>query len=598
MKGQKVVKRSKKSSLKKRKTSKKKKIGLMKYIKLAGIVAIPVVLYIAYCIITLPNMKEAINRTRLPATTVLAENGNEVQSFGTVYSEFVPAEDLPQYLVDAIVFTEDKRFYNHFGFDIISFTRAMITNLFAGRYAQGGSTITQQVAKNLFLTNKKTINRKVQELLLAFWLEHKFNKEQILSLYLNRVYFGHGAYGIEAASQKYFQKTSRDVNILESAILAGMLKAPSRYNPIRSKEDSLARANVVLKIMHENNLLSDSDLERVKKMPLGKGKEVKVKNGAYFADWALSEINDHIGEKEADIYAITTLDQDLQEKASKILREEIEKAKDFNVTNGAVLVMDYTGAIKAMAGGIDYFDSQFNRTTQALRQPGSAFKLFVYLTAIQKGFTPDDIISDKPIKIEDWQPKNHDGRVYGDVSLRTAFAQSLNLATVRLAKDIGVSNIIKTAKKSGITTPLDNDLSLALGTSGVKMIDMARAYTSIANGGFSVWPYSVKEIYTNDGFQLYQRNPSEKVRIFTEKEVDYTRKLLREVLKTGTGRYAHFGKEVFGKTGTSQDNRDAWFVGFDENKICVVWVGNDDNSPMQGIYGSGLPARIWKKIMQ
>lgn len=586
---------------KKRKTSKsrkKKKSSLLKYIKLAGILALPILLYIAYCIITLPDMEEAINRTRLPSTTILAENGNEVQSFGTVYSEFVRSEELPQYLVDAIVYTEDKRFYGHFGFDIISFTRAMITNIFAGRYAQGGSTITQQVAKNLFLTNKKTLSRKVQELLLAFWLENKFNKEQILSLYLNRVYFGHGAYGIEAASQKYFQKTSRNVNILESAVLAGMLKAPSRYNPIRSKEDALKRASVVLNIMHENFLLSDSDLQRVKNMPLGKEKETKVKNGAYFADWALSEIRDNIGEQETDIYAITTLDQDLQEKASGILREEIEKAKDFNVTNGAVIVMDYNGAIKAMVGGVNYVDSQFNRATQASRQPGSAFKIFVYLSAIQKGFTPDDIISDKPIKIEDWQPQNHDGKIYGDVSLRTAFSQSLNLATVHLAKDIGINNVITTAKKAGITTFLENDLSISLGTSSVKMIDITRAYASIANGGFSVWPYSVKEVYSNDGFQLYQRNPSEKVRIFTEKEVDYMRKLLREVLKTGTGRYAHYGKEVFGKTGTSQDNRDAWFIGFDENKVCAVWVGNDDNSPMQGIYGSGLPARIWKKIMQ
>ena len=591
-----MVKRTKKR--KNSKSKKKKKSCLFKYIRLAGFVALPMLLYIAYCIITLPDMEEAINRTRLPSTTILAENGNEVQSFGTVYSEFVRSEELPQYLVDAIVFTEDKRFYNHFGFDIISFTRAMITNIFAGRYAQGGSTITQQVAKNLFLTNKKTINRKVQELLLAFWLESKLSKEQILSLYLNRVYFGHGAYGIEAASQKYFQKTSRDVNILESAILAGMLKAPSKYNPIRSKDDALKRANVVLGIMHENLLLSDKDLERVKNMPLGKGKEAKVKNGAYFADWALNEIKNNVGEQETDVYAITTLDQDLQEKASLILREEIEKAKDFNVTNGAVIIMDYHGAIKAMVGGIDYFDSQFNRTTQALRQPGSAFKLFIYLTAIQKGFAPDDIILDKPIKIGDWQPQNHDGRNYGDVTLRTAFAQSLNLATVRLAKDMGINNVINTAKKAGITTVLENDLSLSLGSSSVKMIDMARAYASIANGGFSVWPYSIKEVYSNEGFQLYQRNPSEKIRIFNEKEVDYMRKLLREVLKTGTGRYAHYGKEVFGKTGTSQDNRDAWFIGFDEEKICAVWVGNDDNSPMQGIYGSGLPARIWKKIMQ
>ena len=543
-------------------------------------------------------MDEAINRTRLPSTTILAENGNEVQSFGTVYSEIIRTEELPQYVIDAIVFTEDKRFYKHFGFDITSFARAMITNVFAGRYAQGGSTITQQVAKNLFLTNRKTINRKIQELLLAFWLENKFNKEQILTLYLNRVYFGNGAYGIEAASQKYFQKTSRDLNVLEGAVLAGMLKAPSRYNPIASKERALSRANVVLKILYDNYLLSEKDLLRVKNMPLGKQKPPKVKNGAYFADWAMNEINDHIGEQENDIYALTTLDQDLQEKASQILQREVEASKQNNVTQGAVVVMDKTGAIKALVGGVNYGNSQFNRATQALRQPGSVFKLFVYLTAIQEGMTAEDIIKDKPIKIKDWQPKNHDGKYYGDVTLRYAFAKSLNLATVELARKTGIKDIIKTAEKAGITTPLENDLSLALGTSAVKLIDIASAYATIANGGFSVWPYTVEEIYTNDGYQLYQKSPKQDIRIFDEKDVDTIKKLLREVMKSGTGRNSNIGREAFGKTGTSQDHRDAWFVGFDDDLICAVWVGNDDNSQMKGIYGSGLPARIWQKIMR
>lgn len=543
-------------------------------------------------------MDAAINRTRLPSTTILAENGNEVQSFGTVYSEIIRSEELPQYVIDAIVWTEDRRFYEHFGFDVVSFTRAMITNLFAGRFAQGGSTLTQQVAKNLFLTNKKTINRKTQELLLAFWLEHKFTKEQILTLYLNRVYFGNGAYGIEAASQKYFQKTSRDLNILEAAVLAGMLKAPSRYNPIASKTRALERAKVVLNIMRENNLLSNKDYLRALEMPLGDEKPSKVKNGAYFADFALSEISARIGEQESDIYALTTLDQDLQEKASAILQKEIAAAKDKNVSQGAVVILDKNGAVRALVGGVNYNQSQFNRAVQALRQPGSAFKFFVYLTAIHQGLTPKDIIEDKPLIIKDWRPENHDKKYYGEVTLREAFAKSLNLAAIRLAQKVGVKQIAQLAKKLGISTPLENDLSLALGTSSVRVIDMAAAYATVANGGFAVFPYSVEEIYTNDGFQLYQRDSDENRRLLSEEETILMKKLMREVLKTGTGRSAALGREAFGKTGTSQDHRDAWFVGFDDNLICAVWIGNDDNSPMKGVYGSGLPAKIWKKIMQ
>lgn len=590
-----MAKKTKKHKTTKRKKHNSKWIKLFKLGLFAGSLLL---VYLLFCLITLPDLDEAINRTRLPSTTIIAENGNEVQSFGTVYSEIIRAEELPQYVVDAIVYTEDRRFYSHFGFDIISFTRAMFANIFAGRFVQGGSTITQQVAKNLFLTNKKTINRKAQELLLAFWLEYKFSKEQILTLYLNRVYFGNGAYGIEAAAQKYFQKTSRDLNILEGAILAGMLKAPSRYNPIASKERALERASVVLGIMKDTNLLSEEDYNRALKMPLGKEKPAKVKDGAYFADFAYNEIIDRIGEQEQDIYALTTLDQELQEKASQILQEEIANAKDKNVTQGAVVVMDKQGAIKAMVGGVNYWQSQFNRATQAVRQPGSAFKLFVYMTAINQGMMPEDLIEDKPVKFGDWMPENDDHKVYGPVTLRQAFAKSLNLATINLARKIGTGAIISNAKKMGITTPLENDLSLALGTSGVKVIDLAAAYATILNGGLAVRPYTVEEIYSNDGFQLYQRLDSGPLRIFAEDKTILMKKLLREVMKTGTGRNANIGREAYGKTGTSQDHRDAWFVGFDDDLICAVWVGNDDDSPMKYVYGSGLPGKIWKKIMQ
>ena len=543
-------------------------------------------------------MKEAINRTRQPSTTIVADNGNEVQTFGTVYSEVVRSEELPQYVVDAIVYTEDKRFYNHFGFDIISFTRAMIANVFAGRYAQGGSTITQQVAKNLFLTSEKSIRRKVQELLLAFWLEYKFNKEQILTLYLNRVYLGAGTYGIEAASQKYFQKSSRDLNTMEAAIIAGMLKAPSRYNPIASKERATERAYVVLKIMLDNELITEDNLERIKRMPIGKEKNARVQGAAYFADWVYNEINGYIGERAQDIYALTTLDQKLQEKASQVLQETLEANADKNVTQGAIVIMDFDGGVKAMVGGKNYIKSQFNRATSALRQPGSAFKTFVYLTALQKGWLPEDKIEDREIIIKDWKPENNDKKYYGEVTLKYALAKSLNLATINLSQKVGGRNIINTARKMGISTQIENTPSLALGTFEVTVLDMATAYTTIANGGYAVWPHAVKEIYSRDGFQLYQREQSAQNRIVDPQTIDGIRDMLEKVVKSGTGYRAQIKGFAAGKTGTSQDNRDAWFAGFTNDLVAVVWLGNDDNSPMNGIYGSGLPAQIWQKIMQ
>lgn len=570
----------------------------MRILKIFAVLVITLLTYIAYCLLTLPDMSEAINRTRQPSTTIIADNGNEVQTFGTVYSEVIRSEELPQYVVDAIVYTEDRRFYQHFGFDIISFTRAMAANIFAGRYAQGGSTITQQVAKNLFLTSEKSVRRKVQELLLAFWLEYKFSKEQILTLYLNRVYLGSGAYGIEAASQKYFQKTSRDLNIKEAAVIAGMLKAPSRYNPIASKERAMERARVVLKIMQEHGLISEADRSRILKMPLGREKSAKVAGAAYFADWVYNEVNAYIGERDEDIYVSTTLDQTLQEKASAVLRDMIAANADRNVTQGAIVIMDFDGAVKAMVGGANYNKSQFNRAVLALRQPGSAFKPFVYLTALQQGWKPEDKIMDVPVSIKGWRPQNDDKKYYGEVTLKYALAKSLNLATVNLAQQLSGREIIRTAQQMGINTPMQNSPSLALGAFEVTVLDMATAYTAIANGGYAVWPHAIEEIYSRDGFQLYQREKDEKTRILDAGAVEELTEMLEKVIKSGTGHRADIGRFAAGKTGTSQDNRDAWFVGFTDNLAAAVWLGNDDNSPMKGVYGSGLPAQIWKKVLQ
>lgn len=552
--------------------------------------------WLLYCVLTLPDIDQAVARTRQPSTTITAENGNEVKTFGSVYSEVIRLNELPSYVPDAIISTEDRRFYAHFGFDIVAFTRAMLTNIFMGRYAQGGSTITQQVAKNLFLTSQKNIKRKTQELLLAFWLEHKFSKEQILTLYLNRVYLGAGTYGIEAASQKYFQKSSRDMNLLEAAIIAGMLKAPSRYNPIASAERAKARAKVVLQNMVNNDALTERQMKYALTLPVGEDKSYKVQGADYFADWVYREVNDYIGERDNDIYVYTTLDQKIQENAEKILREAVLAAKNRNVSEGAVVVLNKSGEVKAMVGGIDYRKSQFNRAVTALRQPGSAFKPFVYLTALQNGWKREDRIDDVPLSIGKWKPENYDKKYYGSVTLDEALMKSLNLATVNLSESLSRKDIIRTAKKMGISTPVENTPSLALGTFEVKVIDMAAAYSAIANGGYATWPHAIKEVYTRDGYQLYQREVDTENRILDAGAVKDLTKMLEKVISQGTGRRAKIPGFAAGKTGTTQDYRDAWFVGFTDEYVIAVWVGNDDNSPMKGVTGGTLPAEIWRKI--
>ena len=594
-----VKKNTKKKSPKKTKKreSKQRSILMRLAIKVILVLVITFSLWILWCIYTMPDIEKAVERTRQPSTMIIAENGNEIHSFGNVYSEVVYLDELPPYVADAVISTEDRRFYEHFGFDIISFTRAMLVNLWHRSYVQGGSTISQQVAKNLFLTANKTIKRKVQELLLAFWLESKFTKDQILTLYLNRVYLGAGTYGIEAASQKYFQKSSRDMNLLEAAIIAGMLKAPSRYNPIASEERARERAAVVLDNMVKAEVITDEQRQNALKMKLGPEKSYKVEGARHFADWVYQDVNDYIGERDNDIYVATTLDQDIQQKAEKILHDSLKAWAARDVTQGAVVVLDKQGAIKAMVGGVNYEKSQFNRAIQALRQPGSSFKPFVYLTALENGFYPDDVVNDSPINIRGWKPENYDKKYHGEVTLTEALKDSLNLATINLANAVGRDKIIKTARRMGISTPMENTPALALGAFEVKVLDMAVAYASIANGGYEVWPYAIQEIYTKDGYQLYMREQDEPNQILDEDAVEDLTQMLEDVLDSGTGKRAKLPFFAAGKTGTTQDYRDAWFVGFTDDYVAAVWVGNDDNSPMKGITGGTLPAQIWKEVM-
>lgn len=593
----KKTKTKKKTQKRKKRVSKQRNRLLRWGLKIFLLLVITLGVYVGWCYLTMPDIEQAIQRTRQPSTTITAENGNEIQSFGSVYSSIIMPDDLPKYVSQAIVATEDRRFYQHFGFDFISFTRAMVTNLIHRHYVQGGSTITQQVAKNLFLTSQKSIKRKVQELLLAFWLEHKFTKDQILALYMNRVYLGNGAYGIESAANKYFQKASNDLNLHEAAILAGMLKAPSRYNPIASKEKSEARAKIVLQNMVNAGLITDKQMTQALNMKLGPEISDKVNGGKYFADWIYQDVNGMLGEREEDIYVHTTLDQDIQESAEKILEEAIAANRSKNVTQGAIVVMEKDGAVRAMVGGVQHQKSQFNRAVSALRQPGSAFKPFVYLTALQKGYTPEDKIEDTPIAIGKWKPENIDKKYHGTVTLREALRKSYNLATVDLAEKVGRRSIIANAKKMGITSPLTNDATLSLGTSEVSVLDMATAYATLANGGYAVWPYGILEIFSRDGYERYMRQADEPRRILDAGVVPSLNSMLEDVVNRGTGQRAKLSSYAAGKTGTSQDFRDAWFAGFNGKYICVVWVGNDDNSPMKGVTGGTLPAEIWRRVM-
>ena len=589
------------SSRKKRKSKKTKswKWKLFKFCFFWGIILFLLLCgYVFYCYISMPDIQKAVSRTRQPSTVILAENGNEIAKFGNVYAQVIYPDNLPQNLADAVVAIEDRRFYRHFGFDLWGFSRAMVTNLFHRRYAQGASTITQQVAKNIFLTANKTIKRKVQELLLAFWLEKKLTKKQILALYLNRVYFGSGNYGAEAASNWYFNKSVYDLNLREAAILAGMLKAPNRYNPILQRQKALQRADVVLETMKKNDYITAKQFQEAQKLPIGNGQEYRVSGGKHFAQYVYDEVNDFIGERSEDIVVMTTLNQDLQETAEKILRQKILAAKDKNVTEGALVIMDKTGAIKAMVGGIDYNRSQFNRATQAKRQAGSSFKPFVYLTALQYGFTPDSIVHDAPITIGKWSPENYTKRYYGDVTLSYALAQSLNVATVVLSRELYLKDIAHNAQKMGITTPLSLTPSMVLGTNNVKLIDMAAAYTTLANGGYSVWKHDINEIATHDGRQLYLRQASQSEPILDSAVVRNISIMLEAVINQGTGRAARLPIFAAGKTGTSQNYRDAWFIGWTNKYVMAVWVGNDDEKPMKKVGGGSLPAEIWHDVMK
>ena len=554
--------------------------------------------YIWYCQKTLPAFSRAIYVERQPGVKILAQDGRELTSYGALFAVPVSVDNLPSYVPQAIIDTEDRRFYKHSGFDYIGFFRAMGVNLIKRRYAQGASTLTQQVAKNLFLTREKSIKRKVQEFLLARWLEKHFTKKQILDIYLNRVFFGSGAYGLNTAAKRFFNKDARKLNLHEAAILAGALKAPSRYNYLKNKKEALKRAEIVLSLMQRAGTITEEERKKALQQPVGQSNNQQILGIRYFGDYIMSELPNFVEDYQDDVYVKTTLDYDLQQRAEYILRKHIRAHVKDNVHQGAVVILDRNGAIKAMAGGFDYNKSQFNRATQALRQAGSSFKLFVYLAAFEKGFSENELLADEPLKIGNWEPQNYDKTFHGAVSLKQAFAKSLNVATVDLATYFSLDDIINLAIKLGITSGVKDEPSIVLGSSEVKVIDMAAAYVATVNGGYAVNPYAVTAITDTDGHKLYEYRKPQKEKVLSDYTIEKINLLQREVVLNGTGKRAQKVKDARGKTGTSQNYRDAWFIGSNAKYTAAVWVGNDDNKPMKEIGGGTVPTEIWAEIMK
>lgn len=548
----------------------------------------------------LPDVTEAMIFETRPTITVKAANGDLLDRYGDLKGESVAIEDLPQHLTYAILSIEDRRFYSHFGLDLIGIARAFVVNAKSGRYVQGGSTITQQLAKNLFLSRERTLKRKIQEAMLAIWMERKLTKDEILSAYLNRVYMGSGAYGIDAASRVYFGKPATEITLRESATLAGLLKAPSRYSPASNPSLSAQRTETVLNAMIDAGFIDAEEIKIVKALPPSPRR--KPSSGStvrYFSDYVVSQIDGLIGPVNKDLIVETTLHADIQKEAEEAITKGLLKyGKDRNIAQGASVVMRLDGAIMAMVGGRDYGASEFNRATHSFRSPGSSFKPFVYLAALENGWEPDSLIMDEPFEKGRYRPKNFGGQYYGEVSLLQALTLSLNTVAVNLARDVKPGTIIGLARRLGITADLEPDLSLALGSSGVPVIQMVTAYATLGRGGFATEPFAITRIKDTNGniYYEHQRERSPR-RVVAGGNIRKLNGMMRSVVENGTGRGAHIGAAMAGKTGTSQDYKDAWFIGFTDKYAAAVWVGNDDNESMKRVTGGSLPATVWREIM-
>ena len=555
---------------------------------------------VAYYAAELPGASEWRVPDRPPNIQILAVDSRLIGNRGDTGGESVRIEQLPAYVPNAVIAIEDRRFRSHFGVDPVGLGRAVARNVFAGDVVQGGSTLTQQLAKNMFLTPERSLKRKVQEVVLALWLEAKFSKDQILEMYLNRVYFGSGAYGIDAAARRYFDREAKELTLPQAAMLAGVLPAPSHYSPNRNPDAAKRRAGLVLQAMVAAGFITSAEAVQSREQPAEAASLHMSRSENYIADWVMDVLPYHIGTLDRDVVVETTVDLNLQAEAEKALVETLDaEGEKLSVEQGAMVVVDGTGAVRAMVGGRSYAESQFNRATEAMRQPGSAFKPFVYLTAIENlGYRPDTVMIDQPVTFGDWSPKNYDGNFRGPMRLREALALSINSVAAQLAYQVGPEAVVHTAKRMGINSTLAANPSIALGTSEVTLLELTGAYAPFANGGFAVLPFVVQRIRTVEGDVLFERTGSGLGRVASIESVALMNSMMQATVDMGTGtRAALAGWPAGGKTGTTQSNRDAWFVGYTANLTAGVWVGNDSDTPTKNVTGGNLPASIWSKFM-
>jgi penicillin-binding protein 1A len=548
----------------------------------------------------LPAIQSLEIPKRPPTIQITGIDGSVLAIRGEMPGANVALKELPPYLPKAFIAIEDRRFYSHHGIDPIGIARAAVANILHRGVSQGGSTLTQQLAKNLFLTQERTLQRKLQEVELALWLERKHSKAEILELYLNRVYFGSGAYGVEAASQRYFGKSAKNVTLAEAALLAGLVKSPSRLAPNRNPDGAEQRAQTVLAAMAESKFITEAQAQASIGHPSYNVKPVGAGTINYVADWIGEVLDDLIGQVDQNIVVETSIDPKLQAVAEAAIIDELAaKSVKFNVSQGALVAMAPDGAVRALVGGRNYAESQYNRAITSRRQPGSAFKPFVYLTAIEQGLTPETIRQDAPLDIKGWKPENYGHEYFGPVTLTQALAMSLNTVAVRLGLEVGPKNVVRTAHRLGISSKLEPNASIALGTSEVSLLELVGAYVPFANGGFGVSPHVVNKIRTSDGKVLYMRAADQPSQVIEPRNAAMMNTMMQETLLSGTARKAELpGWMAAGKTGTSQDFRDAWFIGYTANLVTGVWLGNDDNSPTRKATGGGLPVEIWTRFMR
>jgi penicillin-binding protein 1A len=558
---------------------------------LAGLVALIIAVVVAMS--SLPGYSELKSSPNGQMIRVHAADGSVLVSLGPSYGQWLTSAEIPQVMKDAMIAVEDRRFYRHPGVDPIGVARSVKVRLNTGRWAQGGSTITQQLARNIFLTNTRTFGRKFREMILALAIERRFSKQEILELYLNKVYFGGGAYGIDAASRRFFGHGAQRLSLAEAAIIAGLVKAPSNYSPTADAQAAIGRAGVVIQTMLETGRISYSDAQDANPAEVKLAPEPRQNSVRYFTDWALAQLDTLIDETVEPIEVWTTLDQPMQRAADASIRANVPRGMQ-----GALVALDRDGAVRAMVGGTDYVSSIYNRATQAVRQPGSAFKLFVYLAALEAGRKPNDTVVDAPVEIEGWRPRNSSRRFSGEIGLRTAFAFSINTVAAKLGAEVGFSTVADMARRFGITTPVNTHPSMVLGTSDVRLIDMTRAFAAVARGGVAVVPYGIVKVTTARNDLLYEHKPDDMRVLVAPGVAAEMTDLLQTAVNTGTARAAQIGRPVAGKTGTTSSNKDGWFLGFSSGITTGVWMGRDDARAVPGLQGGHAPAKAFADFMR